>query len=69
MYKGTPSAKGVNPTVEEIEKVTPLKLYKYYNKLFNGEYKIDIAVHGEYDDEIINIIKERFSKVKSSSKK
>lgn len=69
MYKGTPSAKGVNPTVEEIEKVTPLKLYEYYNKLFNGEYKIDIAVHGEYDDEIINIIKERFSKVKSSSKK
>lgn len=69
MYKGTPSAKGVNPTVEEIEKVTPLKLYEFYKKLFDGEYKIDIAVHGEYNDEIIGIIKNKFNKIKSSKDK
>lgn len=69
MYKNTPSEKGTMPTIEEVERVTPLSLMEYYNQLFNGEYKIDIAVHGEYDDEVINIINDRFSKVKSSKGK
>ncbi len=69
MYKGTPNENGTMTTIEDIESVTPLKLYNFYKKIFDGEYKIDIAVHGEYDDEIIDLIKEKFSKVKSSKEK
>ena len=65
MYKGTPSEKATMPTIEEVEKISPSMLYDFYNKLFSGEYKIDIAVHGEYDDKIIDIITDKFSKVKS----
>lgn len=69
MYKGTPGENGTMPTIEEIENITPLKLYEFYKKLFDGEYKIDIAVHGEYNDEIIGIIKNKFNKIKSSKDK
>lgn len=69
MYKGTPSENGTMPTIEEIENITPLKLYEFYKKLFDGEYKIDIVVHGEYNDEIIGIIKNKFNKIKSSKDK
>lgn len=69
MYNGTPNENGTMSTIEDIESVTPEKLYDFYKKIFNGEYKIDIAVHGEYDNEIIKLIKEKFKKVKSSKNK
>lgn len=69
MYKGTPTAYNTIPNKEELEKVTAKKLYQKYTELFNGNYKIDIVVHGEIDDDIIPIIENKFKSVKGSNNK
>ena len=69
MYNKTPSSYSTIPNVEEVEKVTPEKLYKKYTELFNGNYKIDIAINGEIDDRIIEIIENKFKNVKGCNKK
>lgn len=69
MYNGTPSSYSTIPNIEEVEKVTPEKLYKKYDELFNGNYKIDIVINGEIDDKIIGIIENKFKNVKGSNKK
>jgi len=69
MYNGTPSSYSTIPNIEEVEKVTPEKLYKKYAELFNGNYKIDIVINGEIDDKIIGIIENKFKNVKGSNKK
>lgn len=69
MYKNTANEYGVMTSIEEIEEITPNKLYNYYKKLFNGEYKIDIVVHGNINIDIIELIKNKFKDVKESKKK
>lgn len=69
MYKGTPTSYNTIPTVEELDKVTPEILYKKYNELFNGNYKIDIVVHGEIDDNIITSIENKFKHIKGNNNK
>ena len=69
MYKGTPSACSTIPSLEDIEKVTPSNLYDFYKTLFDGTYKFDIAVIGEVDDSIIDMVYDKFGNVKSNNKK
>lgn len=66
MYKGTPSAYSMYPTLKELEKVTPKTLYDFYKTLFNGSYKIDIVVHGEIDFDIYKYIKDIFKNIKGN---
>lgn len=69
MYKGTTSENSIIPTIEDLNKVTPSSLYDFYKGLFTGEYKIDIAVYGEVDDSIVDILFDKFGHIKSSTKK
>ena len=69
MYKGTSSSYSTYPELKEVKKITSKNLYEFYNTLFNGEYKIDIVVHGEYDNNIIKIIDEKFGNLKGNNKK
>ena len=69
MYKGTESAYSSIPTLEEIEGVTPANLYDFYKTLFDGTYKFDIAVIGEVDESISDLLFEIFGKIKSNTKK
>lgn len=69
MYKGTPSAYSTIPEIRDLDKVTPKTLYDFYKSLFNGDYKIDIAVYGEVEDDIIDILFDEFGSIKSSNKK
>jgi predicted Zn-dependent peptidase len=64
MYKGTASAYSTNPDVTELEKVNSKDLYEFYKKLFNGQYKIDIVVHGDIKFDINNQIKKSFKDLK-----
>ena len=69
MYKGTPSSYSSYPNLEELKKVTSKDLYKFYKKLFNGEYKVDIVTIGELDDNIINTVNNSFKNIKSNKVK
>lgn len=69
MYKGTAGAFSTYPTIEEIESVTPKKLYDYYKNLFNGKYKIEVAVLGELDDNIEQILDKKFRDLIGSNEK
>ena len=69
MYKGTPTSYSSIPTLEDIESVTPRKLYDFYESLFDGTYRLDICVLGEVDNEIIDKIHSMFGHIKSNNKK
>ena len=69
MYKGTPSSYSSYPNLEELKKLTSKDLYKFYKKLFNGEYKVDIVTIGELDDNIINTVNNSFKNIKSNKVK
>ena len=69
MYKGTPSANSSYPSIDEIMNVTPASLYDFYRGLFDGNYKVDIAVIGELEEKIENKIFDRFGSIKSNTKK
>lgn len=69
MYKGTPTFYSSIPTLEDIESVTPRKLYDFYESLFDGTYRLDICVLGEVDNEIIDKIHSMFGHIKSNNKK
>lgn len=66
MYKGTPSEYGSTPEIKDIENITPQNLYEFYKKIFTEEYKIDITVIGEIDDNIVSKINERFKSLKGN---
>lgn len=67
MYKGTETSYSTIPTLEEVEDITEESLYKEYTKLFNGEYKIDIAVYGEIESDIESIINKKFKNIKGNN--
>lgn len=69
MYKGTPTSYSSIPSLEDIESVTPRKLYDFYESLFDGTYRLDICVLGEVDNEIIDKIHDMFGHIKSNNKK
>ena len=69
MYKGTESATSSIPSLKDIKKVTPSNLYAFYKKLFDGTYKFDIAVIGEVDESIVDLLFDMFGKVKSNKSK
>lgn len=69
MYKNVPLEYGVHPEVEELDKVTPKKLYNHYKKLFTGEYKIDILLYGELDETMVDIVDRYYKNILGSSKK
>ncbi len=65
-YKGTVVEKSV-PTVEEIEKVNSKNLYKFYKKIFDGSYKIDVVVYGEETDNIVKNIENKYKSLKGNN--
>ena len=67
-YKGTVLSKSF-ASVKEVEKITSKSLYDFYKSLFNGNYKIDIVIHGEDIDEYESIIDNMFKDVKGNNKK
>ena len=69
MYKNTPSEYSSYPDIDDLNDVTPESLYDFYKELFQGKYKIDIAVIGEIDESISDKIFERFSNIKGNNKK
>ena len=69
MYKGTPSSYSTYPDIDSINKINPSSLYKFYKKLFNGEYKLDICVIGEIEEDIYLKLYDRFKGIKSNNKK
>ena len=69
MYKGTETAYGSIPNLKDLERITEKDLYKEYTKLFNGDYKIDIAIYGELDSKVQDIIKRKFKNVKGNNEK
>ena len=69
MYKGTETAYSSIPNLKDLESITEKDLYEEYTKLFNGDYKIDIAVYGELDSSVQDIIKRKFKNVKSNNEK
>ena len=69
MYKGSPNEYGNNPDVRDIKKITSSDLYNYYLKLFKGDYKVDIVIHGNVEETIVDSLHKRFKCVKSNNKK
>ena len=69
MYSGTPSAYSTIPTKEEVENVTSEELYSFYKTLLDGDFKVDIVIHGEIEDSIIDILSNTFKSIKSNNKK
>ena len=69
MYEGTPSSFSTIPTLDMVEKVNPKNLFDYYNNLFNGNYNINICILGEVDDNIVEIINNKFKGIISNNKK
>ena len=69
MYKGTPSEYGNLPNLDDVKKISSSDLYKYYLKLLNGEYKVDVVILGNVSDSIIDNIHSRFKIIKSNNKK
>ena len=70
MYKGTPSENIFIPTEEELTEVNPKNLYDFYKSLFDGSYKIDIAIYGDTDESIIDLVENAFKdKLKGNNSK
>ena len=69
MYKGTATEHFILPSLKEIEKLTPEKLYEVYLDLFSGKYKTDVVVYGELDDETEKEVSKIFTKLNSSDEK
>lgn len=69
MYKSTPSEYSTMPKLEDVESITPKSLYEFYKKLNSGEYRIDIIVYGECDDNIIDKINKKFKELNGSKEK
>ncbi len=69
MYDKTPSSYSSIPSLEELENIDNKKLYKFYKTLFDGSYKIDVCVHGEVSESIVDKIENMFRGVKSNNKK
>lgn len=69
MYKGTPSSYSSIPTLDDLDRVNPKNLYDFYKTLFNGEYKFDIVVLGEVDENIVDILFDKFGSIKGLNKK
>ncbi len=69
MYKGTPSSYSSYPTLDDLEKVTPSSLYRFYKDLFNGNYKIDIVCIGELPNNLTEVISNKFNSIKTNDKK
>jgi len=67
MYKGTPSSYSTYPNIDEVEKISPKDLYKFYNTLFDGSYKIDIVALGDINFDINKYIKESFGNIKGNN--
>lgn len=68
MYKGSPTSYAGIPSISDVEQVTESDLYSFYKKLFDGSYKTDIILYGEFDDSVIDVINKKFQKLNSSNK-
>lgn len=69
MYKGTSGEYSLLGNIEDYEKITNESLFSFYKKLLN-EFKVDIVVLGEFQDEkVIFIINKIFKKINSQYKK
>ena len=69
MYKGTPNEYSSFPKTEDIEKITSKDLYNFYKELFNGNFKIDVAVLGEIDNEIKENLEKILNDIKGNNDK
>lgn len=69
MYKGTPGEYSLFPEVEDLENIDSYKLYEYYKTLFDGSYKVDIAILGDVDTSIIDELKPILKQIKGNNKK
>lgn len=69
MYKGTATEHFVLPSVKELEKLTPEKLYEVYLDLFSGKYKTDVVVYGELDENTEKEVSKIFTKLNSNNEK
>ncbi len=69
MYKGTPNEYSSIPSLKDIEKVNPKNLYDFYKALFDGSFKVDICILGDVNNDIVDIINDMFSSIKSNNKK
>ncbi len=69
MYKGTATEHFLLPSLKEIEKLTPEKLYEVYLDLFSGKYKTDVVVYGELDEDIEKEVSKVFTKLNTSNEK
>lgn len=67
MYKGTPTEYSTLGTIEEFNKITPKKLYNFYKKLFS-DYKIDIIVLGDVDNEAEELMLKKIDDIFASLK-
>ena len=68
MFKNTLFEKCI-PSVEEIEAIDRKALYKFYKKLFSGDYKIDIVIHGDEAFSIVDKVNDMFKNIKGNNEK
>ncbi len=68
MYKNTPNEYSTIPSKKDIENITPKSLYEFYNKLNSGEYRIDLIVYGDIDDNIISKVNNKFKGLNGNKK-
>ena len=66
IFKGTLLEKCI-PSIEEIEKISRKDLYEYYKKLFDGSYNINIIIHGEDAESIVDKLSNRFKDIKGNN--
>lgn len=69
MYKGTPNEYSSISSTEELDKVTPQNLYDFYKHIFDGTYRVDVCIHGEVEESIVDKIHDMFKSIKSNDKK
>lgn len=70
MYKGTPTEYIFVPSEEELSEVNTENLYEFYKQLFNGNFKIDIAIMGDNEESLIDIIESKLKdKIIGNNKK
>ena len=69
MYKGTPTEYSSIPTLEELKKVNPKNLYEFYQTLFTGNYNIDIAIFGETEESVVELVDSKFKHIKGTKEK
>ncbi len=69
MYKGTPKSYDYKPTIKEINKITEKDLYSFYKRLFNKEYKIDVILLGELEENKLPYIENKLKTFKQTNEK